>query len=953
MPPWDRYSQPQQQSGVVFADPYRAAEEQRKSAEEIRRDQDQQFEAARLRDAERDSARADEAADIAARKDAREAAEWSARFNPDGTPKAAASAGALTAEMRGAAMSQYGTLGNLAAGANDLRQQYNDNFKGENPFEGIGASLPFMRPADRVFNDRSGSLTAFIATALGLSGQQFNTPAEQQLFIGSILPKASDTDVQIEAKLNTLDELIGNARQMGRAKLGYTDDNDPLAANSDFTDFLNRQGGSPIPPPGAAGGGATNESLPIPPEMQQAHAAYLAENWGRLTPEGYSAFRQGLDRQFNFEPRPEAYAAIVPDLNARAAGGGTPQGLNIGPVNQEMTEFDQLRNDAVSNPVGAFAASMGNAGGFGIPGMFAGDQMDAMREDSPVSSFFGEIGGGITGTMTGGAMLGQAAKTVVNPRLAGILANPLTADIGYGTAYGAADGVANGEDPLYGAVTGGISALVGNRIGGQVAKRLPSLVGLGRPADSLGKGERAVYNAIDNTGPDIVADALLQAQELGVPASLADVSPDVNSLTGAALRRSPAAAGEAREALAERGRGQYDRFLGAVERDLGPIENIPQRSEDLIAQARSRADPLYTEAYAAPGAEDVLPSIADLLARPSMSRALPNARRIAAEEGRDPATLGFTLDADGGTVLSQVPSWQTLDYAKRGLDDVLEGYRDKTSQQLVLDTEGKAINDTRREFLGRVDEFNPAYAAARSAYAGPAAEREALQRGRDAVTMTPDQLSVNMGRASDAQRGQMQLGFQSGLAERAGQLRQNSNPFEGTLGTPAMERRLGAMYPDSETEIARLLAQRDMERQLAASSNRLVGNSMTAERGVADQAFGQQSLGGDIIQGALETAVTGAPVATVMRSAASRGLGTAIRDYRTLGFGKGAREMAEEIAPVSLDMDPTVALARVFDLGGRNSEYQEVLDALLASAQVRGGHVGAGIGGAINANVSR
>src|SRR5690606_3951861 len=311
-------------------------------------------------------------------------------------------------------------------------------------------------------------------------------------------------------------------------------------------------------------------------------------------------------------------------------------------------------------------------------------------------------------------------------------------------------------------------------------------------------------------------------------------------------------------------------------------------------QARTAAEPLYEQAYAAPGADAITESLAPLLERPSMTRALANTRRIALEEGRDPTTLGFDLDDAGEVVLTSVPSWQTLDYVKRGLDDVIEGYRDKTTGRLALDTEGRAVNDTLREFMRIVDAANPDYAAARAAYAGPAAEREALRRGQDALRMSPNQLGVNMVNASEAQRGQMQLGFQSALAEQAGRLRNNSNPF-GLLDTPAMEQRLAAMAYQDE-DIARLLAQRDLEGQLAGSTNRLIGNSMTAERGIADEAFAAQSgVMDDAAPMLVETAISGAPWATGLRSVASRLGGQGLRDWRTLGMGRRATELADEI----------------------------------------------------------
>jgi hypothetical protein len=53
------------------------------------------------------------------------------------------------------------------------------------------------------------------------------------------------------------------------------------------------------------------------------------------------------------------------------------------------------------------------------------------------------------------------------------------------------------------------------------------------------------------------------------------------------------------------------------------------------------------------------------------------------------------------------------DYVKRGMDDVIEGYRDAVTGKLNLDTEGRAINNTLRSFHQAFDAANPDYAAAR------------------------------------------------------------------------------------------------------------------------------------------------------------------------------------------------------------------------------------------------
>jgi hypothetical protein len=742
--------------------------------------------------------------------------------------------------------------------------------------------------------------------------------------------------------------------------LGIGDDKTPPAYSAGATGGGPQNGGggtgsSPPPPPvgspdsslRAAPSGSTQASTPIPQAMQEEYAQWMGQNSRDLDPARYADFRASLDEKYGFPvtlDQHTKYKQWATENRDVAARGGVS--FQLPSPNRQLSDWEQFRNNAVNNPAGAFVANMGNAGGFGIPDVLAGGKLEALREANPVSSTLGEMAGGITGTLTAGAGLSAASRAVSNPVARALLSSPLAADMAYGGVYGATQA----DDPLYGAVTGAGGALVGNMVGRQVGKLVPRLFGR-VPADPLNRGERAVLNAAERTGIDPVVAALSQSSDLGIPATLADASMDINSLTGAAIRRSPQAASLARDTLGARSRGQYDRFVGAVERDLGPVTNIPQRSEDLIAQARTAAGPLYDAAYAAPGAGAIHPQIETYLNRPSMRGALARARTIAAEEGRDPNSLGFTLDAEGNTILTQVPSWQTLDYAKRGIDDVLEGYRDGTTGRLNLDEHGRAIDATRRQFLATIDTANPDYAAARATYAGPATERDALRTGQQALSMSPDQLGVNFNRATPVQQAQMRLGAQSQLVENAGRLRQSTNPFESTLGTPAMEQRLGTLYGnDGDANIARLLLQRDTERELAASTNRLIGNSMTAERNVADDAFG---AGGELGDAALEIganiALGQVPIGTAIRGLLSNGL----RDQLKLGVGRRGRDLADEIAPLALDTDTQGAVARLLSMQQRSQARDAILDSLMQTAALRGGHIGAGTGSAVAAALMR
>lgn len=918
------------QRGIVIADPYRASEEARRAEDqEIQRAAlgvSQQSASTTAANTASDNARADAAAE-------RERLEWEATHFPDGTPRPKADAGAQANPDR---VPQIETM---LENIRRVREMADDNLA-VGGYSGWVGDVPLIGPL--LGQNRKNIEGALQMIQGDLIQQQIAILSEMNAGKGVASIANSETE----------------AARMAASVANLSPDQSPEEfligldrAEQYYLRQLDRQktaaGAAPVGLT-AAGSGATTQAKPVPPEMQTENETWLAQNLGTATPQAYAQFRQALDRKYGFDSASEAGLISWFEGAQRGAAQGGDVKTSLPPATEPLRNDDGLfgtsafssrsRNNVVSSPVGSFLASMGNAGGFGIPSLMAGDQMEAMRELNSGSSMLGEVAGGITGTMAGGAGLGALASRASNPTVARLLANPMTADMAYGAAYGATQA----EDPLYGAFAGAGSAALGNFLGGQIARRAPGVVGLRPAVDPLSRGERAVYTAAGDIDP--VVAALSQADELGVPAAMADVAPGVNTLTGAALRRSPDASGAARDTLAQRSRGQYDRFLGAVERDLGPVENIPQRSEDLIAQARATAGPLYDAAYNAAGASSV--EMADLVARPSMQRALANARRIALEEGRDPAALGFVLDDAGEVVLTEVPSFQTLDYIKRGLDDVVEGYRDPTTGRLQLDTEGRAVNDTLREFLGRVDAVNPDYAAARAAYAGPAQERGMLARGQEALRMSPNQLGVNANNASPTQLGQMRLGFQSGLAEQAGRGRNNANPFQATLDTPAMEQRLNALQYGGD-DIARLLSQRDLEAQLAGSTNRLIGNSATAERQVADQAFGQGGMIGDMATGAVETMLTGAPVVTAARSGIGRTLENSLRDARTLGIGSRATQLADEIAPIALDTDPEAAIQRLLTMAMTDEGYQDLVAALLAQARTRGGHVGAGVSSAM------
>jgi len=978
--------------GIIVRNPWKAKEEARK-------DEDQAFERERIDIARDANARQAEstAATIANMNKPPVGYRWGppdAQGNPTmqiipGGPADTASQNALTSAQRIELETKRGTLRNLQSGIAALRKQYEDNFKGRGASEYLPA---IARPANGVFNDTSGSLSAYVAAALGLSGQQFNTPAEQQLFIGSILPKAGDTDQQIENKLNRLDELMSNADQASASLLGVKPG----------------QFSAPPPPPTAGGNGGGS---PGPYQNDPSgNRTFLTERDKAFAAEAQAAFRDGADRaamdtiaqKYGAQPFGEDLDRAI---ESRRAGNASIQFAPTPTGFEEAGLTGAIMGPWANSGPGSYAIGAGNALTAGQLGNIAEltgsseggtDVAMGMAQDNAAPYFLGGLTGGALATAATGAGLGAGSRMVANPTVANLLANPMTAD----AIYGAASGASQSDDPLYGAIGGTATALGGSYLGSKAG----GLVGGSRIEDPLNKGERAVINAMDRGTGISVEEALQQGQDLGLPMTLADVSPEVAALAGSAIRRNPTVAGQVRDMLARRSQGQIDRFRGAVARDLGPLDNVPQRADDLIERARTAAGPLYEEAYAAPVVNT--PTLDELLATPFGQQGLSRAKTIAANERRNPQGMGLALDANGDIVLNPIPhdqlgrigqaeanafaaeealkraraaqltggtggqtvaeaqaaydlaksdiasaygalsdaptvstaatspgyTTQTLDYVKRGMDDALEQHRNQITGKLELDEAGKAENSVLRALLQEMDTLNPAYGKARAAYAGPAAEREALLQGRSALTENPDLLAVQAGRQTPERLELMQLGARDRLVQGAEGLSKSTNPFR-ILNTPATERRLSVLYPEQGDDVARLLLQRDLENKMAGTSNFLAGNSATAERAIADQAFADEGLLRPILEGGVETAITGAPVATLLRS----GVGKRAVDMFRLGSGKRAMERAEQIAPIALNPDPADTVAQILEMQARQTDYQAAVQAAKEIASRRGG----------------
>lgn len=599
-------------------------------------------------------------------------------------------------------------------------------------------------------------------------------------------------------------------------------------------------GGAPPPPNPAAptaGGGpgpaivaASSDTPPSeavsPHYVQMAQQAQALFNQGATREQmdawavrhGLQPYGHDLDRAIQYRDRGGRGARILPPETVTPAGAvarqldmieGTP-----GLMHRAGEGFTQGLNDEISG----VARSVGNV----VSSPFTGDfdpigSYQVGRDAERIRNTEAEDNTGGLGTAVevGSSLLGAApAFVATGPAEAAGLGGRMLSSARTGAAFGAGSGWAHGEG-LGGSMRG---AAVGGAEGAALGGTLPVV---GATLRLGGRAAQSVYRTALGENPDLarrivaraiaadtpngfnpvarVSGQLADAHANDVPAILADTGGNARGLLAAAARAPGPTREAAGNALEARQAGMVGRVTAAIERDLGPIANPHEVADTLMTQARDTAAPLYDAAYARPGADTFAQRVAPLLARPSMQRALQRASRIAAEEGRDPSTSGFDVNSSGEVTVSRTPSWQTLDYVKRGLDDVVETYRDPTSGRLNLDTEGRAINNTLRSFLSAFDQANPDYAAARAAYGGQVRGIDAMNAGRQALGMTADDLEARMRDMTPYERQMFQLGTRRAMAELVASRGDTADVVNALAGTGKKRAMLARLFGDRQS----------------------------------------------------------------------------------------------------------------------------------------------------------
>jgi hypothetical protein len=263
--------------------------------------------------------------------------------------------------------------------------------------------------------------------------------------------------------------------------------------------------------------------------------------------------------------------------------------------------------------------------------------------------------------------------------------------------------------------------------------------------------------------------------------------------------------------------GQLERVTGDLSRAFRVQGDPAEVARTLSMQRANDARPLYAQAYQE-GAQITDPATLQYLSLPAFQRAYGVARRIAQYDG-----VELPADPRGLTGASL----QTLDYVKRGLDDVL--YSGKVTGSLGR-AERREIVQARGAYVQRLDQLVPSDAQARAAWAGPTVLQEALEAGGDLSRMSLSEVQQTLQRMSAGELEQFKIGALGALRQKAAQSSDGRDLVKVLYGSPEKREILRSLVGD---EFPTLEAQMLRERAIRRTDDTVRGNSATVGRDIA------------------------------------------------------------------------------------------------------------------------
>lgn len=341
----------------------------------------------------------------------------------------------------------------------------------------------------------------------------------------------------------------------------------------------------------------------------------------------------------------------------------------------------------------------------------------------------------------------------------------------------------------------------------------------------------------DQGTPESMLQALREARRVRPDATLADVGGEnVRGL----VERIAQTPGAGRSTVVPTLTGRQQAQMGRLSNDLseltGTRKSATQAIDETMAARKAAAAPLYDIAMDFNARQ--VPEVVDAWHRETVQGwgkqilNSPDFRRNLQTE------YGIT-DATNAPLMKVIDAW------KKGADDIVTAARMSGNNNRA-----RVIGDMRDRVVGVLDQHNPAYAAARNAWAGPSKYLEAIADGRNVLSakMSAEELGTTLAKMSEAKREAFRIGAVSAIRGKMGNDPAKLSDMTKYLRSPEVRAKIAAIMPTPEA--AETFGKRlDYEVKASELTGRALGNSATARRLAERQ--DADSIVGDLVMGAL------------------------------------------------------------------------------------------------------
>jgi hypothetical protein len=548
------------------------------------------------------------------------------------------------------------------------------------------------------------------------------------------------------------------------------------------------------------------------------------------------------------------------------------------------------------------------------------------EQEFPYRALGAEVLGSIPTMVLGGAgaVRGlQAAQRMIPsitvPRQVGAAGGAAVSGATTGALTGA--GTAQPGERMKGAESGAQTGAALGVAGQQAARVIPQVPGIrqaiefgrekvGLPTDFARRADVKLLQSLQRDGVNL-DEAMRRISVIKQggykPETIIELGGENTRRLADLVAQYPGASQAARELVETRSAGAPERIITDFREAFRVNADAFDLSEQLIQQRNAASRPLYEQAYREGGVVSDKRFDSYFKLTP-FKDAYKTARELAEFDGVDLPEKIEDLAKLGG------PDLRTLDYIKRGLDDVLyvkKGPTGGTGKQIL----GR-LEEKRREFVNLIDEVGPdSYKAARRAFAGPTEVRNSIDMGKEFTKLDPRELKKQFDNLSDAE----QEGFKIGVFDAI-----RTNIDRGADGVDVLRRVWKSTEKQSQV---RALLGDDAFNDL---SSRLVREKVIRETDVG-MMRGSQTQPRTLLQREFEGRDELIP------QIAERGLTGATRNYLLRSMTGPGQPTAEQLARTLYSLDLPTQQATIQRL--------QSLDEILAREAARSaGVVGTGVG---------